>query len=198
MIDLFRQNIIVENRRVRLVPFTHESSAGLVDIVYDEETWLHMPNNIKNRKDFENYVNETVSEREKDISYPFIVIDKASGKIAGSTRLALFDYDVMSLEVGWTWFCSEFRGTGLNKACKHALLNYLFSELEFERISFCVESSNTRSRKAVLKLGATEEGTMRKCFRHEDGNLYDYVMFSLLKDEWPKINRETFSEFNIF
>jgi len=54
----------------------------------------------------------------------------------------------------------NFKGTGLNKVCKHALLNYLFSELEFERITFCVESSNTRSRKAVLKLGATEEGTM--------------------------------------
>ena len=99
------------------------------------------------------------------------------------------------LEIGWTWLHPKLHATGFNKHCKFLLLSYCFEKLQLIRVELKTSSLNLRSQKAMLKIGAVKEGTLRKNFINEDGTIRDSVYFSFLDDEWPGIKKNIFKEF---
>jgi RimJ/RimL family protein N-acetyltransferase len=109
----------------------------------------------------DNYITSTLQSREDQLAYPFIVIDQQTGEVAGLTRLGHIVLHNRRLEIGWTWYGKAYRGTGLNKACKFELLKYVFENLGFRRVQFSVDVENIRFQKAVIKLGAKQEGVFR-------------------------------------
>lgn len=98
-------------------------------------------------------------------------------------------------EIGWTWYGLDFQGTGLNKACKFAMLEFGFEVIGFRRIQFSADQENIRSQKAILKLGATQEGVFRNNYIDSTGKSKTDIYFSIIKEEWAELKSEKFCEF---
>jgi RimJ/RimL family protein N-acetyltransferase len=194
--NLFEREIRLENDRAKLVPFDAVYKDGLRQIIYDEEITRFgggLP--FRTEHDLERYIEDTCKSRTNGQSYPFIVIDKHTGEVAGSTRFGYIVPHNKRLEIGWTWYGQAYRGTGLNKACKYELLKFVFEEMGYRRVQLSVDIDNIRSQRAVLKLGATQEGIFRSNYIGADGSSRDDVYFSIIHTEWDRIKREIFPEY---
>lgn len=191
--EFYNNQIILENHLVKLIPFEEKYKNQLKKIIYDEEVYYTVE--CKNEDELDKYIDETVNQRILGYSYPFLVIDKRTNEIAGSTRLGNIQFNNERLEIGWTWYGKPYRGTGLNKACKFELLKYAYEIMNFRRVQFSADIRNIRSQKAIKKLGATKEGVFRANYVDTSGLSRDDVYFSIIHSEWNDIKRNVFKEF---
>lgn len=189
------QDIVLQNDRVRLEPLTAAHYEALHAIAFDEELWRYTSSRILNEDEFEWYMQSAIADRAKGLSYPFVVIDRASGKVAGSTRYGNISEEHKRIEIGWTWYARAYQGTGINKACKYELLRFAFDVLGCVRVELKTSVLNERSRRAIAGIGARQEGILRSHIINPDGTLRDTVYFSILSTEWPVIRQEIFREF---
>ncbi|MBC5995028.1 GNAT family N-acetyltransferase [Pontibacter cellulosilyticus] len=190
----FTSDIILENSRVLLRRYKPSDVDQLKDIVYDEDIWRLMPTKISNQHEFEVWQQTVIKGYQAGTRYTFVIIDKATGKIAGSTSYGNISDTDKRLEIGWTWLSKEFRGTGLNRQCKFLLLQYAFDKLKYERVELKTDVLNMRSRKAMLKIGATEEGVLRSHTLMHDGRRRDTIYYSILRPEWEKLKSSIFAD----
>lgn len=142
---------------------------------------------IQSRERMLQWIEEAIALRERGIDYPFVTMDGASGRIAGSTRFRLLDAANRSLEIGGTWLGREFRGSGLNREVKRLMLEYAFEQLGVIRVQFRTDLRNVRSQRAIEKLGAVREGVLRQDFIYADGYRRSSVFYSILDTEWPRV-----------
>jgi RimJ/RimL family protein N-acetyltransferase len=190
----FLHQIVLENDHVLLRPFKPEDAAQLESIVYDEDIWRYMISRISNRQELDTWMQAALTDRAAGQRYTFIIVDKASGSIAGSTAFGNVSDRDKRLEIGWTWLARGFRGNGLNRQCKFLLLSYAFEVLQYERVELKADALNMRSRKAMLKIGATEEGILRSHTLMHDGRRRDTIYYSMLRSEWENIRRTIFAD----
>jgi N-acetyltransferase len=195
MKEILLQDIVLQNDRVRLEPLTAAHYEALHDIAFDAELWRYTSSRILNEEEFTRYMESALNDRAKGVSYPFVVIDRASGKVAGSTRYGNISEENKRMEIGWTWYSRSFQGTGLNKACKFELLRFAFEVMGCVRIELKTSLLNERSRRAIAGIGAKQEGILRSHIINPDGTLRDTVYFSILATEWPEIKQTIFSEY---
>ena len=188
--------IILENSRVLLLPFESERKSELKKIIFNHDIWRYMGMNIETESDFKQYVHDTLELKKKGACYPFIIVDKKTNEVAGSTRFGNINQKSEKCEIGWTWYGSQFQGTGLNKATKYELLNFGFETLGFRRIQLSADLENIRSQKAIEKLGAQREGVFRNNYIDSNGISKDDVYYSIIKEEWPQLKSTLFSEFS--
>jgi RimJ/RimL family protein N-acetyltransferase len=136
------------------------------------------------------YIEEAITARAAGTEYAFIVYDKTTQAYAGSTRF----YDIQAkneaLQLGYTWYGKDFRGTGLNKHCKFLLLQFAFETLGAERIEFRADNRNDRSIAAMKSIGCTVEGVIRSHVPLHDGIRRDSIILSILKNEWHNTVKE--------
>lgn len=194
--SFFEESIVLENSRVKLLPFAVEHYDALKAFIFDEGMDY---SGAKSRTDDDvrRYVENTINERGRCKSYPFVVIDKQTDEIAGSTRYGNISFESLKLEIGWTWYGKKFRGSGLNKACKYELLKYGFEVLRFRRIQFTADIENIRSRKAIIKIGAKQEGILRSHDIDDEGNSRDEALYSIISSEWDQLKTTVFREFKM-
>ena len=195
MQQLFSMPVILQNKKARLIPLQKEHFEELKSIAFDESLWKYTITKIYTEDDLRNYIEIAIEEREKFQSYPFVIYDVATGKIAGSTRYGNISPEHRRVEIGWTWYAPVFQRTGLNRACKFELLQYAFEKLNCIRVELKTGSLNLTSPTAIAKIGATKEGVLRKHMIQEDGSFRDTVYFSILQDEWPSVKQSIFMEF---
>ena len=193
--EILQSDIILENQKVLLIPFESKRNIELKEIIFDNEIWEYMGMYVRNDQDFENYIESTLKQKSDGICYPFLIIDKATNKVAGSTRYGYLNHASQKCEIGWTWYGKEFQGTGLNQACKYELLNFGFEKIEFRRIQFSADLENIRSQKAIEKLGALKEGIFRNNNVDSEGKSKDDVYFSIILEECPNTIRDNFEKF---
>ncbi|GAA3758214.1 GNAT family protein [Flavobacterium ginsengiterrae] len=193
--EILQSAIILENEKVLLIPFENERNIELKEIIFDDEIWKYMGMYVRNNQDFENYIQSTLKQKEAGICYPFLIIDKATNRIAGSTRYGYLNHASQKCEIGWTWYGKDFQGTGLNKACKYELLNFGFENIQFKRIQFSADLENIRSQRAIENLGALKEGLFRNNYVDSEGNSKDDVYYSIILEEWQSTKRDYFEEF---
>ncbi len=192
----FQENIILQNKRVRLEPLNMDHFEKLFPIVQQyPELMKFSPKLVRTDKDLKTYIKIAMSGRDYDSTYAFAIYDKKEKAYAGSTRYANISLKDARLEIGWTWIGEEFQGTGLNKNCKFLLLEYAFEILNFRRIEFKADNRNEKSKKAMEKIGATYEGMLRSHMLMSDGHRRDSVFYSMLNEEWQNIRQGIFSEF---
>lgn len=184
----------LENDHVRLEPLTENHFAALWNIAKDKELWRLTSTHLESEDAFRTYFEIAIGDRNRGLSYPFAVFDKNKNQYAGSTRYGNIDLFNKKLEIGWTWYGSEFQGTGLNKQVKFLLLSYGFDVLGLNRIELKTSSLNLRSQAAMRKIGAKEEGTLRRHMVNSDGSKRDSVYFSFISDEWEEIKQSIFKE----
>jgi RimJ/RimL family protein N-acetyltransferase len=193
--EILQSEIILENERALLIPFENERNIELKDIIFDDEIWKYMGMYVRNDQDFDTYIQNTLQQKANGICYPFLIIDKAANRVAGSTRYGYLNHASQKCEIGWTWYGKDFQGTGLNKACKYELLNFGFENIQFKRIQFSADLENLRSQRAIENLGALKEGLFRNNYVDSEGNSKDDVYYSIILEEWQNTKRDYFGEF---
>ncbi len=187
----FLSSLTLENERVLLRPLRAEDHALLLSVACEDESLLRYGSrHIHTPELLEVYIADALSNREKEMRYPFIVFDKATANYAGSTSFYGISNHDRRLEIGYTWYGRAFQRSGLNRYTKLLLLSYAFGELGFERVEFKIDERNAASRKAVERLGATQEGILRSHMVLPDGFRRNTVYYSILKSEWPAIQAQ--------
>jgi RimJ/RimL family protein N-acetyltransferase len=195
MPTFFDQEVTLGNNKVTLVPFSTEFKEPLKEIAFNQSIWTYMGHSIKTEKELDEYIESTLHDKKAQKSYPFIIIDNETKKVAGSTRFGNIQFHNKRLEIGWTWYGKQFQGTGLNQACKYELLKFAFENMGFNRVQFSADIDNQSSQKAILKLGAKQEGIFRSNYVDQYGNTRDDVYFSIISDEWEQVKENFFATF---
>lgn len=182
---MFDTEIILENEFVELRPLHIDDIALLSHFAISEPTiWKYSLMQIQNENDLAKYVEQAIEARSQKKEYPFIVFDKKKKEYAGSTRFYDIQLQFQTLQLGYTWYGSEFQGTHVNPNCKLLLLEYAFETLNMERVEFRADNRNERSIKAMKSLGCIEEGILRNHLPTIDGGRRDSIILSILKTEW--------------
>jgi RimJ/RimL family protein N-acetyltransferase len=180
------QHIILEDDLVLLRPLQESDVENLLEISINEpETWKYSLVGAEGKENLINYIQLAIKARESQKEFPFIVFDKKSQKYAGSTRFYDINFEFNSVQLGYTWYGSAFRGTGLNKHCKFLLLQFAFETLGLERVEFRADNNNERSIAAMKSIGCKVEGVLRSNMPTRDGNIRrDSIVLSILRHEW--------------
>ncbi len=176
---------ILEDYRVLLRPLLESDLKYFLPYAVNEsDTWNYSAVSPKGEAGMRAYVESALKNRKEGNEYAFIVYDKETGEYAGSTRF----YDIQPgnqvLQLGYTWYGSKFRGTGLNKHCKFLLLQFAFETLDMYRVEFRADARNERSIAAMKSIGCTVDGILRSNLWLEYGTRRDSIVLSILRDEW--------------
>jgi N-acetyltransferase len=191
----FTQNITLENQRALLRPLAPTDFEALRDVAAAPALWAYTLTRADDPASLQTYIAEALQGRAQGLRYPFLVIDKATGRAAGSTSYYNVHPTEQRLSIGYTWIGEDFQRTGLNRACKHLLLHYAFEELSYERVELETDARNQKSRTAMAQMGATEEGTLRSHRNTQGGLRRDTVIFSIIRPEWDALRQGTFADF---
>ena len=181
------KKITLEGNTVMLVPMETSHLDGLWEAGQNQSIWEFTSSKVSSKEDMKKVIEAAMVEREKGTQIPFIVLDKQTDKIVGSSRYLDNSKAHKSLEIGWTWYSPVYWRTGVNTETKLLLLQYAFEKMEVNRVQFCTDSRNVRSQNAIARLGAQREGVLRKHRMIADGYIRDTVVFSIIKEEWPQI-----------
>jgi RimJ/RimL family protein N-acetyltransferase len=176
---------VLENRHVRLEPFAEAHKAGLrAACDADPKTRNELYPYTMLGEGFDTQWARLAREAEAGTVIPFAVV--VDGVCRGMTTLMAIDRIHGTVEIGGTYYDPAVRGGAVNPSCKRLLMAHAF-ESGAMRVQYCVDAINARSRAAVLKLGATQEGILRKHRKCWTGRIRDTVVFSITDDEWPPI-----------
>lgn len=180
--------ITLEGDIVRLEPLALRHVDDLERVAFDPDLWRWVPTQVANRDELEAYVDEALDEQARGVSLPFAVIEKRDGRAIGSTRYGAISRADRRLEIGWTWYGRAWHRTGVNTESKLLLLRHAFETLGAIRVELKTDKLNERSRNAILRLGAQQEGIFRN---HRiipgSGRIRDTVYFSIIDREWPGV-----------
>jgi RimJ/RimL family protein N-acetyltransferase len=190
----FEQDNRLENERVILSPLQIGDFEPLNLIAYHPQIWAVGMNNLQDPAHLKSYIESALDEKKQHLSYPFLIFDKQKNRVAGSTRFGNISFSNKRLEIGWTWIHPDFQHTDLNRNCKYLLLQFAFEKLLFNRVEIKTDAINHQSRKAILKIGAKEEGVFRKHQITSDGRVRDSVYYSIINDEWPGVKSKIFND----
>lgn len=184
----FTNHIVLENERALLRPLTADDLPNLMtcmpadtSVVRYSTYYVHTPGHLQD------FLTESLQDRERQFRYPFIIFDKEKQAYAGSTSYAAISNRDARLEIGWTWIDKPFQQTGLNRHCKFLLLQHAFDVLGAERVELKTDERNLQSRHAMEKMGARYEGCLRSHTVMNDGFRRNTFYYSILKDEWQKL-----------
>lgn len=182
----FNQDLILENHRVQLRAISPQDIVHLLPISQNEpETWQYsLVRAGGGSAQLEHYFQQAFEGRAKGSEYAFIVFDKVTQRYAGSTRFYDINPAFNTLQLGYTWYGKDFRGTGLNRHCKFLLLSYAFETLGVDRVEFRADANNARSIAAMKAIGCTVEGILRSNMPTPEGGRRDSIVLSILKAEW--------------
>jgi RimJ/RimL family protein N-acetyltransferase len=181
----FSTDYVLEDDFVQLRPLTESDFELLLPFALNEpETWKYSMVAVEGAQGLKTYIDVALAAREAKKEYPFIVFDKRQQKYAGSTRFYDINLLYNSLQLGFTWYGSAFRGTGLNKHCKFLLLQFAFEKIGVERVELRADYNNKRSIAAMQSIGCTIEGVLRSHLPLPDGTRRDTIVLSILKDDW--------------
>jgi RimJ/RimL family protein N-acetyltransferase len=128
-----------------------------------------------------------LKDQANGIALPFVTIDRASNTVVGSTRFGNIDRANRRVEIGWTWINPQWQRTYINTEAKYLMLRHAFETWQCIRVELKTDSLNEKSRNAMLRIGAKEEGTLRNHMVTYSGRLRHSVYFSIIDSEWPQV-----------
>ena len=179
--------VVLEGRHVRLEPLSLDHLSDLLQVGLDPDLWRWTRDRIRGADDLGCYVERALAERDRGVALPFAIVELEGGRAVGSTRYAALAPEHRRLEIGWTWIGVPWQRTAVNTETKWLMLRHAFETLGCLRVELKTDALNARSRAAILRIGATEEGTLRSHMVTEDGRVRDTVYFSVLAAEWPHV-----------
>jgi RimJ/RimL family protein N-acetyltransferase len=188
--------VTLEGRHVRLEPLSKAHLAGLAAIGLDEELWRWIPTSVRTREEMAAYIETALQEQERGVSLPFAILEKATGRPIGSSRYGNIDRTHHRVEIGWTWVAREWQRTAMNTEAKYLLLKHAFETLGCLRVELKTDSLNEKSRAAILRIGAREEGIFRNHMITSSGRIRHSAYYSIIDSEWPSVKERLESMLN--
>lgn len=186
--------IELEGEKVKLIPLENSHKDEILKAASDGKLWELWFTSVPSSKSIDNYIAHAVKQRQKGIEYPFVVIDKKSGELIGSTRYYNIQPEHRRLEIGYTWYAKNHQRTGVNTESKLLLLQYAFEDLNCIAVQFMTNWHNLRSREAIKRLGAKQDGILRNHRLNADGSYRDTVVFSITDQEWYGVKKSLENE----
>jgi RimJ/RimL family protein N-acetyltransferase len=179
--------VTLEGKYIRLEPLSMSHHAQLCEVGLDPAiwTWIYPP--ALTTDAMRTFIESGLKAHAAGTALPFATIEKSSGKAVGSTRFGNVDMDNRRVEIGWTWIAPKWQRTAVNTEAKYLMLRYAFEGLKCMRVELKTDALNERSRAAILRLGAKQEGIFRKHMLAANGRIRDTVYFSITDDEWPAV-----------
>jgi RimJ/RimL family protein N-acetyltransferase len=186
---LWVEPVTLEGSVVRLEPLSLGHLAGLTEVGLDIEIWRWMLTFVQTPGEMRAYVERALAAAADGREVPFATIERASGRVVGSTRFLSIEPQFRRIEIGHTWLAPGWQRTAINTEAKLLLLEHAFNTLGALRVEFKTDSLNERSRRALLGIGAIEEGTMRNHMVTDSGRRRHSVYFSVIEEEWPQVRQ---------
>ena len=177
----------LQGHRVALRPLEAHDASALVEAARDGELWNLKVTAVPSADSIERYIEAALRLAAGGTARPFVIVIAGSGKVIGSTRFWNMDAANRSLEIGHTWIGESWQRSFVNTECKYLLLRFAFEELQCIRVQFTTDELNARSRAAILRLGAVEEGLIRHERIMPDGRKRNSVRYSIIDTEWPQV-----------
>ncbi|HYK73141.1 MAG TPA: GNAT family protein [Pseudoneobacillus sp.] len=179
---------------VKLLPMELEHISDLWEAAKPEEIWEFTSGIVTSIEECSNMVESAIADREKGISYPFVIREIESNRIVGSTRFLDISPFHKSVEIGWTWYHPSVWRTRVNTECKFLLLEHAFEKWNLNRVQLKTDARNVRSQKAIERIGGVKEGILRQDRVIHNGFIRDTVFYSFLKEEWPQVREQLLSK----
>lgn len=179
----------LQGRYARLEPVTANHKTGLADAIRDGELWKLFVTLVPHPDQLDAFLADAESAFLAGDGLTFATIDSSSGRIAGSTRFMRASPVDKRVEIGFTFLGASWQKTALNTEAKLLMLTHAFEHLGMNRVELLTDYLNSNSRRAILRLGAKEEGILRSHRIMPDGRVRDSVMYSILKHEWPGVKQ---------
>ena len=182
--------VTLEGRHVRLEPLAQTHHPALCAIGLDPELWELIPYRVTTPEDMAAYIQTALDHQAAGSALPFATVHAPTRQVIGSTRYMNIDLANRRVEIGATWIAAPWRRTAVNTEAKYLMLRHAFETLGCIRVELKTDALNQRSRNAIRRIGATEEGTLRQHMMTWSGRLRDSVYFSVLDSEWPRVKRD--------
>jgi N-acetyltransferase len=179
--------ITLDGATVRLEPIRREHAGQFWEVAKDalDDIFQWIPYRLKTAEDFERLIETSFAEQERGDSVVFATVERSSGLVIGSTRFMNIDRLNRRVEIGSTWIAPGWHRTAVNTEAKYLMLRHAFEVWQCMRVELKTDALNQRSRDAILRIGAKEEGTLRQHLVTWTGRVRDTVYFSMLDTEWP-------------
>lgn len=179
--------LTLEGRHVRLEPLLLSHQDALIEAASDGELWTLPYTIVPSQETIAEYIGNTLLAQEQGREQPFTIFDKARNAIVGSTRYTEINEANRKLEIGYTWLARSAQRTAINTEAKYLLLKHAFEYLKCVRVELVTDVLNERSRAAILRIGAKQEGVLRNHMIMPNGRIRDSVCFSIIEAEWPGV-----------
>jgi RimJ/RimL family protein N-acetyltransferase len=179
--------------RVRLRPLTADDGPALVRAASDGELWNLRYTSVPSAATVDAYLRTALAAHAAGTALPFAIELIATGEAIGCTRFFEIEPAHRSVEIGYTWIAASWQRSFVNTEAKFLLLRHAFEEMRCLRVQFTTDFINERSRAAIARLGARQEGILRAHRIRADGTIRDSVRFSLIEPEWPEVKARLLS-----
>lgn len=181
--------ITLTGNHVRLEPLQSHHIPALATAIQDGQLWQLMVTSVPHPDQLPRFFQQVQAEQQAGVSLVFATIDQQTDEVIGSTRFMHTDWTHQRTEIGFTFLAQSRWRTAINTEAKKLMLQHAFDHLKFNRVAFLTDYLNQRSRQAILRLGAKQEGILRQHMVMADGRIRDSVVFSISHHEWPGINQ---------
>ena len=190
--------LTLEGSAIRLEPIRREHAELFWEIAKNglEDIFRWIPYSMKTPEDFRRLIDTAFSEQERGESIVFATVEQNSGRVIGSTRFMNIDRINRRVEIGSTWIAPQWQRTGVNTEAKYMMLRHAFETWKCMRVELKTDALNQKSRNAILRIGAKEEGTLRRHLLTWTGRVRDTVYFSILDNEWPEVKGQLKAKLN--
>jgi RimJ/RimL family protein N-acetyltransferase len=179
--------ITLEGQHVRLEPLTQAHAEALIAAAGDGELWNTQVTIIPEPVGMKDYIQAALDGQSQGRELPFVIISKLSNQVAGTTRFYDISANDRKCTIGYTWLAKSAQRTPINTEAKLLLLTHAFETWKCVRVELVTDVLNEQSRTAILRLGAKQEGILRKHLILPSGRVRDSVVFSIVDDEWPEV-----------
>ncbi|MGE8147750.1 GNAT family N-acetyltransferase [Pseudomonas frederiksbergensis] len=179
----------LEGNRIILRPLQYTDADALVQAAEDGELWNLTVTVVPSSSTVDSYLKRALDGRDAGTVLPFVIVLKDTGKVIGSTRFWKVDRLNRKLEIGSSWISASWQKTFVNTEAKYLMLRHAFETLDCVRVQFTTDENNQKSRNAILRLGAQQEGIVRHERIMPDGRKRNSVRFSIIDDEWPQVRQ---------
>lgn len=172
---------------IELRPLQSSDQEALVDAASDGELWTMKVTVVPGPETAGQYIATALAGRQAETVMPFVIVKRETGQAVGSTRFWKIDRVNRKLEIGHSWLSASAQRSGVNTEAKYLLLTHAFEVMKAVRVQFTTDELNEKSRAAILRIGAKQEGIVRHERIMPDGRKRNSVRFSIIDSEWPEV-----------
>ncbi|MFE3738516.1 GNAT family N-acetyltransferase [Streptomyces sp. NPDC059096] len=183
----------LENDHVMLRPIVPEDREALREPAMSPEIWRYFVMLIETDAEFDAFFDAALADQDAGRRVVYHIIDKPTGRTAGSMSFCNIAEADGRLEIGWSWLGTKFQGQGINRWAKFLMLEQAITELGAERVEFKTDVLNLQARQGLRNIGATEEGVLRSFNPMPGGRRRDAIYYSMLRSEWPEVREQLLS-----